>query len=79
MKDSNLIFSEYRGRVPTRLTCSLCRERFDLSFVPSGEATRAEQELRAKFDKHFADKHSQPLGNETASLRLRQALLDMES
>jgi hypothetical protein len=79
MKETQFIFSEYRGRVPTRVTCSLCRERFDLSSSPSGEPTRAEQELRMMFEKHYAGKHSQPVGNETASLRLRQALSDLES
>jgi hypothetical protein len=79
MKEMHLIFSEYRGRVPTRVTCSLCRERFDLSSSPSGEPTRAEQELRMVFEKHCASKHSQPIGNETASLRLRQALSDLDN
>lgn len=78
MKDMPLIFSEYRGRVPTRVTCSLCRERFDLASMPTGGVIRAEQELRAMFDKHYASKHSQPIGNETASLRLRQAMSDLD-
>jgi hypothetical protein len=77
MKETHLIFSEYRGRVPVRVTCSLCRERFVLSSATT-DVTTAENELRAKFEQHVASRHSQSVGSETASLRLRQAMADLE-
>lgn len=79
MQNAQLIVTAGQGGT-TAGKCSLCNDTFTTSSTASTDPLVAQRDLRNIFDAHVRDKHSwRADANETAALRLRKIMEDLEN
>lgn len=79
MENAILVISTKEGTTTTVARCSVCNQTFPLSPGGSVDPLIGQRELKSVFESHVKEKHSwRADANQTAALRLRKAMEDIE-
>ena len=79
MENASLIISTKEGTTTTVARCSLCNQTFPLTPGGAVDPLIGQRELKSVFEAHVKEKHSwRADANQTAALRLRKAMEDVE-
>ena len=79
MENASLVISTKEGTTTTVARYSLCNQTFPLTPGGAIDPLIGQRELKSVFESHVKEKHSwRADANETAALRLRKAMEDIE-